>query len=462
MKNGEIDLSIIIPCYNTAAYLPNCLDSLIFPRDIRVEILIIDDGSTDESEAILAHYARRDSRVYVLRQSHCGASAARNKGLEMARGRYVAFLDSDDWIQADKLFSLFCEAHAANADMLLGGICLTREDGTYIGPYMRLPDTFPSELSGEEAFIWLQSHRCYLPSPVIFLYRRDFLVEQHAQFYEGIMHEDELWVPTVLCRAKRVRFSDRIFYCYRQHSASVMHATPLCHRLHSQFTVANALLEYASRFPDGDLKSLWYANLYRLYAWGFETLDRIRDSRVAYPVHQLDRYWIEKESMTKEAEKRCYFFWKRANEKRQNVVDWLCSDWVRTALNNEPQESPLCLVYNADHLLSDMQAALPGWIITNDRRNLQQATFVLFHLPTLSDELDSDLAKLEGQFWFCYYKERERAESMLEDPELLSLFDGMLMEDEQGNLACSKINNRHHMPETLKNIIRDLSIKKSI
>ena len=101
MKNGEIDLSIIIPCYNTAAYLPNCLDSLIFPRDMRVEILVVDDGSTDESEAILAHYARRDSRVYVLRQSHCGASAARNKGLEMARGRYVAFLDSDDWIQAD-------------------------------------------------------------------------------------------------------------------------------------------------------------------------------------------------------------------------------------------------------------------------------------------------------------------------------------------------------------------------
>ena len=135
---------------------------------------------------------------------------------------------------------------------------------------------------------------------------------------------------------------------------------------------------------------------------------------------------------------------------------------MRTALNNEPQESPLCLVYNADHLLSDMQAALPDWIITNDRRYLQQAIFVLFHLPTLSEELDSDLAKLEGQFWFCYYKERERAESMLEDPELLSLFDGMLIEDEQGNWACSKINNEHHMPETLKNIIRELSSKKSI
>ena len=94
-------ISIIVPVYNAAPYLPQCLDSLVNQTYRDIEIICVNDGSTDNSLDILKAYAERDSRILVIHQENQGLSDARNKGLENARGEWVMFVDSDDWIGTD-------------------------------------------------------------------------------------------------------------------------------------------------------------------------------------------------------------------------------------------------------------------------------------------------------------------------------------------------------------------------
>ena len=93
-----IKVSVIIPVYNTEKYLRNCLNSIITQTLIEIEIICINDGSTDSSLEILREYAQRDDRFVLISQTNKGQSFARNKGIDVARGEYIAFVDSDDYL----------------------------------------------------------------------------------------------------------------------------------------------------------------------------------------------------------------------------------------------------------------------------------------------------------------------------------------------------------------------------
>lgn len=120
-KDTESLISVIIPVYNTEDYLVRCLDSVIANTYQHLEIICIDDGSTDGSLRILEKYEKQDPRVRVIRQEHGGYCVARNCGLKAARGEYIAFIDSDDWI-CPACFSLLMKAHRlTSADIVIGG-----------------------------------------------------------------------------------------------------------------------------------------------------------------------------------------------------------------------------------------------------------------------------------------------------------------------------------------------------
>ena len=97
---NQIDISIIIPIYNVEKYLTVCIDSLMNQGDLRMEIILINDGSTDLSGEIADEYAKKEERIKVIHQENGGASAARNVGLDIATGEYIAFLDSDDYVDS--------------------------------------------------------------------------------------------------------------------------------------------------------------------------------------------------------------------------------------------------------------------------------------------------------------------------------------------------------------------------
>ena len=119
--DAQVDLSIIIPCYNNAPYLKACMDSVLGQEtSYSFEAVVVDDGSTDETPAILAPY-REDPRVKLLRQENKGHSGARNAGLSLCRGRYILFHDSDDTLLPGSIDALLRCAFENNADIALGG-----------------------------------------------------------------------------------------------------------------------------------------------------------------------------------------------------------------------------------------------------------------------------------------------------------------------------------------------------
>ena len=119
MPNKKV--SLIIPVYNTTDYLRRCLESAVSQTYANMEIICVDDGSTDGSEKIVDEFAAGDKRVIAIHQENRGESNARNSGLRIASGDYIGFMDCDDWIEPDMYESLVAALEAENADMAIAG-----------------------------------------------------------------------------------------------------------------------------------------------------------------------------------------------------------------------------------------------------------------------------------------------------------------------------------------------------
>lgn len=138
-------ISIIVPVYNVAPFLPQCMDSLIGQTYQNLEIICIDDGSTDTSNAILDQYAASDKRILCIHQDNAGLSAARNRGLDAASGKYLLFVDADDWIEPDTCEKAMSQMLAHSADLVLWPYI--REYPDHSAPKEIFPDfqVFPSD-----------------------------------------------------------------------------------------------------------------------------------------------------------------------------------------------------------------------------------------------------------------------------------------------------------------------------
>jgi len=185
--------SIIIPVYNTAPYLRQCLDSLLTQTITDWEAIMVDDASQDESAAVAEEYVLKDRRFTLLKQeTHKGQSAARNRGLKVAKGEYLAFLDADDWWDNDYL-----ERHLdaiEGYEMVQSG-------------YRRIS---PDLIARAEKVPW---HKWQFTSACMRLYRREAVEE--LRFEEGTYYEDVLWTVDVLLRKPKVNMLDYIGYNYR-------------------------------------------------------------------------------------------------------------------------------------------------------------------------------------------------------------------------------------------------------
>lgn len=425
-----IDLSVIIPIYNAEKYLSTCIESLLHQGDIRLEIILVDDGSTDRSGALVDEYSEKDNRIKVIHQENGGASAARNTGLDIARGEYIAFFDSDDWIKEYVLSDLYRKAIQHHADVVMGNIWLCHQDGNLDQPFKKISGEYPNVLSGIEGFEWLVKTRLYLPMPFKYIYRREYLQKIQAHFEEGIMHEDELWCPVVLYHAEKMVITDIEFYYYRQSEDSVMHTTHLFRRLKSLFKVTDQLILFSEQpafsTKNRELKSWWYVNIYRLYREAFSLLSKVRASSYNVPRHHLDRFWRDCGQMVPDCIQRCRDYYLIAEAGLKKYTDWRMSDWVASVEYQIKSGKKVMLVFNTingEDLLLNIEDVPADWVITTDRKYFRQADAIVFHLPSLHHELEQDLDKLEGQTWVSWYREAEKNDPLLNDPEINDIFD---------------------------------------
>ena len=432
MENSNIDVSVVIPVYNVEEYLPACIDSLMFQGELRLEIILVNDGSTDRSGAIADQYAQKDSRITVLHQINGGASAARNAGLKLAQGEYIAFLDSDDWVKENSLYELYREATKYQADVVKGNLLYYyHENNITNGPFNKVSKEIQYiPFLGKDCFIQLVKTRAYPPMAVNYIYNRKYLEKIQAHFEEGIMAEDELWTPVALCQAGKMVVVDIDFYFYRQRGNSVMHTTNPGRRLLSSFRVTDKLFEFADRYnfsdEDGELKNWLYVNIYWLYSIAFTLLPKIKDSSFIVPLHHLDRFWTDCWEMMPEPQKICRKYFRKAEAGLQNYIDWRTSDRVASIAHQIKTGKKLMLIYNtvgSEELTLKVEDVPSDWVITTDRRYFQQANAVVFHLPGLYHVLENELDKPEDQFWVSWYLESEKDLPLINDQEMRDLFD---------------------------------------
>lgn len=221
-------VSVIIPVYNTELYLRNCLDCILNQTLADIEIICIDDGSDDGSLEILAEYKKLDRRLQFISQKNLGVSVARNVGLSLASGEYVYFIDSDDILLATALeeFSAYCDNEKLDILLFSGTEFFEEEElkrnrKDFVGQYLR-KGTYSYVLPGCEMMCRLYQNQDYRCPVYLGFYRREFLVAKKICFYEGIIHEDNLYTFSALLEAQRVRCLNEIYVYRRIRRNSIM------------------------------------------------------------------------------------------------------------------------------------------------------------------------------------------------------------------------------------------------
>ncbi len=214
---NNVKVSVIIPVYNSEKYLEQCLDSAVHQSLNEIEILCIDDGSSDSSPEILERYQNQDRRIKVLTQMNSGPAAARNNGSNNAAGEYIAFLDSDDFLQPDALEKLYAKAIGDEADICAFGVKYFSEEYKEIIQYDVMPDKrgilqeLPFSIS--DAFDYILNFTTN--SIWNKIYRRDFLNEHELRFPDMKRGEDLCFVHEALCLAERITVVKEALINYR-------------------------------------------------------------------------------------------------------------------------------------------------------------------------------------------------------------------------------------------------------
>lgn len=206
-------ITVVIPVYNVEKYLKECLDSVLNQTFPDWEAVCVNDGSTDGSAAILDEYASKDGRFKIITQANGGLSSARNTGIKAAKGDYVLFLDSDDWLEPNALETI--SENLEGEDMLcFSGCRYFEETKSFNPPDELLEKVYESGMDyyNENA---LQHRDFAFVCVVLRAYKRTFLIENGLRFKEGIFHEDNLFTPLTCFYAGKVRVFNECLYDYR-------------------------------------------------------------------------------------------------------------------------------------------------------------------------------------------------------------------------------------------------------
>ncbi len=217
-------VSIIMPVYNTEKYLREALDTVLAQTMTDIEVLCVDDGSTDSSLEILHEYAAKDPRVSVYTQDHQFAGPARNLGIKHSVGKYLLFLDSDDIFDPQIVEKPYIRAEETSADIcVFSGERYFEETGERVPqPHFCRAELCPKEVFSaadcpDSIFLITGSGPCNK------LFRREFITAEGIEFQSTRSCNDVAFVFTALACAKRITLLDEPLFSYRQHSASLQH-----------------------------------------------------------------------------------------------------------------------------------------------------------------------------------------------------------------------------------------------
>lgn len=287
-----IKLSVIVPVYNVEDYLTECIESVLNQiYNGGLELILVDDGSTDQSSYICDYYAAMDSRIKVIHKENSGTSSARNAGIDAATGDYIAFLDSDDFWVENTIHDILKIAEETRADILIGNAIKYLDAEGRFSPYPNnlqynpicktTYDKFLYILHPDNRFQW-HIWKC--------IFKADLIKNNRIYFREGLMHQDVEWLPRVLSRAESIEIIDTIFICYRVHSN--MTNQEKCIKRHRD--LLKAIYYLTSYFQeismDQKLKQYFYANFAEAYVHVFMRQALLQDKYSRSLLKRLSNY----------------------------------------------------------------------------------------------------------------------------------------------------------------------------
>lgn len=210
-------VSIIIPVYNVKKYLRRCLDSVVEQTLTDIEIICVNDGSTDGSDEILKEYAENDNRIKVINQVNSGMSEARNAGVRKATGEFIGYLDSDDFVEKDYYEKLYNVAKTNGADIACASIIRENEKKKKI--LIEYKEEKTAETVKEKFELAHLPEHCYVWNKI---YNREKLIQSGVEFERGMMYEDMVYSPDVVEVLGKLTVVPNVFYHYWIHPNSTV------------------------------------------------------------------------------------------------------------------------------------------------------------------------------------------------------------------------------------------------
>lgn len=286
-------ISILVPVYNVEKYLAECIDSITNQTYKNIEIILVDDGSTDNSGAMCDEYAKKDSRIKVIHQENQGLATVRNVSVAAATGDYIGFVDSDDFVSHDMYEGLISVAENKNADIIVCNISYIDEDGNSIPNHRSAKLIENRELSGTE----LVKELCYDYNSTYVvtwnkLYRRSLF--EGIRYPDGKINEDEAVIHRIAHKCNKIVFTQKAYYFYRQQPTSIMNKTFSAKRFDSIFADIDRLNLLEENKYEQDVIMNCKMFLYNDYVTTLKAVDLSEQSnrRIVKKIHKLVKPYI--------------------------------------------------------------------------------------------------------------------------------------------------------------------------
>ena len=233
----EPKISVVVPVYNASQYLPKCIESILSQSFQDFQLILVNDGSTDDSLDICKKYEKFDDRIIVMSQTNGGVSKARNRGLDFAKGEWITFVDADDYFLDDALSTLYERAMQTGTDLVLAN-ALKLKDGKSSKLHRLKNEVLPNAIMSIKHFaLWG------------YLFNADIIRKQQLRFIDGLAYsEDRIFIYQMARYCKTIAFCNKPVYVYRINETSACSSQDgvrkACHHLDAAFYLNQFALTY--------------------------------------------------------------------------------------------------------------------------------------------------------------------------------------------------------------------------
>lgn len=317
-------ISIIVPVFNVEKYIHKCIDSILCQNYDSFELILVNDGSTDNSGKFCDEYAFKFQNVKVIHQKNGGLSNARNTGISNAVGKYLWFVDSDDWISENAISIIASEVFD---DLEILGFY----ESKFIEKHCKLIDRLNMKTIGiTSGNLYIAQNVKFVPAVCFYVYKADFLIQNNLLFKEKLIHEDDYFNLQCFSLVKRIKKINKVLYYYRIRDNSIITGKVTLERLNSYLeivklciTLKNSCLDI--QFIDGRIRSYLSIFFENLVEFQCENKNYIVEKLIVESKEVLGKQRLYKndligvifEKVLFNFSAKLYFFYKKMNSKNR-------------------------------------------------------------------------------------------------------------------------------------------------